>query len=201
VDSVSSRSRIAFTHRPRSLIDRTLASVMRSVGSRRPRAFSQSGTEPVGRMGATTERCRRACCSRSQPGHSRPVPARLDGHQQRGRAHLRSPTLANGRRHHGRRRWARGRRSEHFETALKQAHELPHKIAQPEVRRWYARMLRDHKTPGGLDKARTLLGSSRKPRGASGAEFGHPQPQQTAWSSRHDSRRRQRRLERHDLAR
>jgi hypothetical protein len=45
----------------------------------------------------------------------------------------------------------------HFETALRQAHELPHKIAQPEVRRWYARMLLDDNTPGGHDKARTLL--------------------------------------------
>jgi hypothetical protein len=46
---------------------------------------------------------------------------------------------------------------EHFETALKQAHELPHKIAQPEVRRWYAQTLLGDDTPGAHDKARTLL--------------------------------------------
>ncbi len=49
---------------------------------------------------------------------------------------------------------------EHYETALKQAHDLPHKIAQPEVRRWYAQMLLDHDTPGDRDKARTLLGEA-----------------------------------------
>ena len=46
---------------------------------------------------------------------------------------------------------------EHFEIALKQADELPHKIAQPEVRRWYSQMLLDRDTPGDRDKARTLL--------------------------------------------
>ena len=46
---------------------------------------------------------------------------------------------------------------EHFETALRQAHELPHKIAQPETRRWYAQMLIDRNVAGDRDKARTLL--------------------------------------------
>jgi class 3 adenylate cyclase/tetratricopeptide (TPR) repeat protein len=46
---------------------------------------------------------------------------------------------------------------EHYETALRQAHELPHKIEQPEVRRWYARMLLDRDAPGDRDKARELL--------------------------------------------
>jgi tetratricopeptide (TPR) repeat protein len=32
---------------------------------------------------------------------------------------------------------------DHYQTALRQAHELPVAIAQPEVRRWYARMLID----------------------------------------------------------
>ncbi|MEE8386213.1 MAG: tetratricopeptide repeat protein, partial [Dehalococcoidia bacterium] len=45
----------------------------------------------------------------------------------------------------------------HYETALRQAHELPHKIEQPEVRRWYARMLLDRGQPGDRDKARELL--------------------------------------------
>jgi class 3 adenylate cyclase/tetratricopeptide (TPR) repeat protein len=46
---------------------------------------------------------------------------------------------------------------EHYQTALLQAHELPHKIEQPEVRRWYARMLIDRDGPGDRDKARQLL--------------------------------------------
>ena len=45
----------------------------------------------------------------------------------------------------------------HFETALREAHEVPHKIAQPDVRRWYAWMLNDRNEPGDRDKARTLL--------------------------------------------
>ena len=49
---------------------------------------------------------------------------------------------------------------EHFETALKQAQELPHVIGQPEIRRWYAQMLLDRDTPGDLDKARILLGEA-----------------------------------------
>jgi hypothetical protein len=46
---------------------------------------------------------------------------------------------------------------EHFEAALKQAHQLPHTIAQAEVRRWYAHMLLDDSVAGGRDQARTLL--------------------------------------------
>ena len=46
---------------------------------------------------------------------------------------------------------------EHYQTALRQAHELPHKIEQPEVRRWYARMLLDRDASGDRDKARALL--------------------------------------------
>ena len=49
---------------------------------------------------------------------------------------------------------------EHYETALTQAHDLPHKIAQPEVRRWYAQMLLDRNAAGDRDKARTLLGEA-----------------------------------------
>ena len=49
---------------------------------------------------------------------------------------------------------------EHFETALTQAHDLPHKIAQPEVRRWYAQMLLDRNAGGDRDKARMLLGEA-----------------------------------------
>jgi class 3 adenylate cyclase/tetratricopeptide (TPR) repeat protein len=61
---------------------------------------------------------------------------------------------------------------EHYETALRQAHEIPVVIEQPEVRRWYARMLIDrarseHPEPvegrpskgsaADLEKARQLL--------------------------------------------
>ncbi len=57
---------------------------------------------------------------------------------------------------------------EHFETALGQAQELPHKIAQPEVRRWYAQMLLDRTAPGDRDKARTMLGEAVEMYGAIG---------------------------------
>jgi tetratricopeptide (TPR) repeat protein len=46
---------------------------------------------------------------------------------------------------------------EHYQTALRQAHELPNLIGQPEVRRWYARMLIDRHGPGDREKARELL--------------------------------------------
>jgi tetratricopeptide (TPR) repeat protein len=46
---------------------------------------------------------------------------------------------------------------EHYETALRQAHDLPFVIEQPEVRRWYARMLIDRHGPGDREKARELL--------------------------------------------
>ena len=46
---------------------------------------------------------------------------------------------------------------ERYRTALRQAHALPHRIAQPEVRCWYARMLLDCKASDDSDRARTLL--------------------------------------------
>jgi len=46
---------------------------------------------------------------------------------------------------------------QHFEAALRQAHELPNRIEQPEVRRWYARMLIDRDGQGDRDKAFRLL--------------------------------------------
>ena len=49
---------------------------------------------------------------------------------------------------------------EHFESALRQAHEMPDKIAQPEVRRWYAAMLIERHADDDRDKARTLLGEA-----------------------------------------
>jgi len=47
--------------------------------------------------------------------------------------------------------------AEHYQTALRQAHEIPVVIEQPEVRRWYARMLIDRDAPGDRGKARELL--------------------------------------------
>ena len=37
------------------------------------------------------------------------------------------------------------------------AEELPQRLEQPEVRRWYARMLIDRDAPGDREKARQLL--------------------------------------------
>ncbi len=45
----------------------------------------------------------------------------------------------------------------HFETALRQAHDIPSKLAQPETRRWDAWMLLDRDAPGDRDRACTLL--------------------------------------------
>ena len=50
--------------------------------------------------------------------------------------------------------------AEHYQTALRQAHELPVVIEQPEVRRWYASMLIDRDASGDRDKARELLNES-----------------------------------------
>jgi class 3 adenylate cyclase/tetratricopeptide (TPR) repeat protein len=46
---------------------------------------------------------------------------------------------------------------EHYKEALRLAHELPVVSEQPEVRRWYARMLIDRNAPGDREKARELL--------------------------------------------
>jgi tetratricopeptide (TPR) repeat protein len=46
---------------------------------------------------------------------------------------------------------------EHYEAALRQAHEVPVVTEQPEVRRWYGRMLHDRNEAGDREKARTLL--------------------------------------------
>ncbi len=45
----------------------------------------------------------------------------------------------------------------HYQEALRLAHDLPVVIAQPEIRRWYARMLLDRDEAGDRDKARELL--------------------------------------------
>jgi class 3 adenylate cyclase/tetratricopeptide (TPR) repeat protein len=46
---------------------------------------------------------------------------------------------------------------QYFETAVRQAHDIPHVIEQPEVRRWYADMLIRRAAPGDMDRARQLL--------------------------------------------
>ena len=46
---------------------------------------------------------------------------------------------------------------QHLETALRQAHELPHVIAQPETRRWYAWMLTERNADGDRGHAWSLL--------------------------------------------
>ena len=45
----------------------------------------------------------------------------------------------------------------HFRTALEQAHELPFRTEQPEVRRWYAWMLLERDEPGDREEAHRLL--------------------------------------------
>ena len=54
--------------------------------------------------------------------------------------------------------WAEA--EDHYQTALRQAHEIPFRTEQPEVRRWYAQMLLDRNAPGDSDKARALLGEA-----------------------------------------
>lgn len=46
---------------------------------------------------------------------------------------------------------------QHFETALRQAHEIPTPVQQAEVRRWHAWMLLSRDGPGDRDRARELL--------------------------------------------
>ena len=48
----------------------------------------------------------------------------------------------------------------HYKTALNQAHEIPFRSEQPEVRRWYAQMLLDRNATGDREKARTMLGEA-----------------------------------------
>jgi hypothetical protein len=49
------------------------------------------------------------------------------------------------------------RAEEHFETALRQAQELPHLMERPAVRHFYARFLVDRGGTGDLARARYLL--------------------------------------------
>ena len=56
----------------------------------------------------------------------------------------------------------------HYQTALRQAHEVPFRSEQPEGRRWYVQMLLDRNAPGDRDKARTMLGEAVEMYGAIG---------------------------------
>ena len=45
----------------------------------------------------------------------------------------------------------------HFENAMQLADNMPHRVEQPEARRWYVWMLLDRNHPGDRDRARNLL--------------------------------------------
>ena len=49
----------------------------------------------------------------------------------------------------------------HFERARQQADEIPHRIDQADVPRWWAWMLLERDGPGDHDEARELLGHAR----------------------------------------
>ena len=56
----------------------------------------------------------------------------------------------------------------HYETALEQAHAIPFRSEQPEVRRWYAQMLIDRGEAADRDRARTMLAEAVEAYGAIG---------------------------------
>lgn len=49
----------------------------------------------------------------------------------------------------------------HFENSLRLADEIPYRIEQPEVRRWYARTLLDRSHPGDHERAHKLRAEAR----------------------------------------
>ena len=49
----------------------------------------------------------------------------------------------------------------HFERARQQADEIPHRIDQADVPRWWAWMLLERDGPGDRDRARQFLGHAR----------------------------------------
>ena len=51
---------------------------------------------------------------------------------------------------------------DHFQTALQQAHSIPHSLEQAEIRRFHAMMLIDRALPGDRKRARTLLSEARE---------------------------------------
>jgi hypothetical protein len=53
------------------------------------------------------------------------------------------------------RRWEKA--EQHFNESMRQADELPHRLEQPEVRRFYAQMLLERDAPGDRARAHELL--------------------------------------------
>jgi tetratricopeptide (TPR) repeat protein len=49
---------------------------------------------------------------------------------------------------------------DHFQTALRQAESVPHRLEQAEIRRFHAMMLLDRAAPGDRDEAHRLLGEA-----------------------------------------
>ncbi|TDI41755.1 MAG: hypothetical protein E2P02_14230 [Acidobacteria bacterium] len=45
----------------------------------------------------------------------------------------------------------------HFRIALRYAREFPHKLEEPQIRYWYAKMLIDRNASGDREKARELF--------------------------------------------
>jgi hypothetical protein len=58
------------------------------------------------------------------------------------------------------RRWAQA--EQHFSAALRQADELPHRVEQPEIRRWLAWMLLERDADGDRERARTLFAEAER---------------------------------------
>ena len=58
------------------------------------------------------------------------------------------------------RRWEAA--EDHFQTALKQAKSVPHRLEQAEIHRFHAMMLLDRSAPGDREEARRLLGEARE---------------------------------------
>ena len=51
----------------------------------------------------------------------------------------------------------RDRARDHFETAIRQAEELPHRLLQPTARYWYGRLLVDDPHPAEQARGRALI--------------------------------------------
>jgi hypothetical protein len=49
---------------------------------------------------------------------------------------------------------------EHFQTALRQAESVPHRLEQADIQRFYAMMRMDRAAPGDREEARNLLGEA-----------------------------------------
>jgi hypothetical protein len=52
------------------------------------------------------------------------------------------------------------RARDHFETAIRQADELPHRLLQPTARYWYGRLLVDDLRPGEQARGRAMIAAA-----------------------------------------